>query len=809
MFVSTDSNCQQKVRFASILAVLSSSGMMSSSDLPITALTIRLQGSVQGVGMRPAICRLARQLGLSGQVWNDAAGVTIQAWGIAPALAEFIRQIPLQAPPLAQISRLDSNELDAPVSSREFDIVTSQAGAVQTSVAADAALCPACLAEINDPANRRYRYPFTHCTDCGPRLSIVTALPYDRHHTRMAAFKPCPACQAEYENPADRRFHAQANACPVCGPRLELVDQQGKALIDLDADVLTATAALIRGGHIIAIKGVGGFHLACDAGNETAVNRLRQRKQRYAKPFAIMARDLVMLAEYVAISALEQQLLQSSAAPIVLLPQQGKALAGAVAPADDKLGCMLPYTPAQHILLQDLSEPIVLTSANVHEAPPCITNQVALEQLQGIADYYLWHDRDISRRLDDSVLRVMAGQPRLLRRARGYVPQTLPLPAGFAAAPPVLALGGQLKNTFCLLQRGQAIMSAHIGDLENAAVFTDYRQQLDNYQRLFGFQPGLLAVDQHEAYLSTQLGRQMQLDLALPLLSVQHHHAHIAACLAEQGFDLGAAPVLAVVLDGLGQGATGELWGGEFMLADYFGYQRLAAFQAIAMPGGAQAMRQPWRNTYAYLQNYFDWRQLQRDYAQLEIMTFLNQQNLAVLDTMLAQQLNAPLSSSCGRWFDALAAALGICPAAVSYEGQAAVGLEILATPVFGAQRGQGYPYQRIDTADKLVLSWRPFWLAVLNDLNLGVAKPVIAARIHHGLAVAIAETVISLGNIGADTVVLSGGVFQNRLLLEELSGLLRSAGKQVLSPSLLPANDGGLALGQAAVAAAQYLAGA
>lgn len=767
---------------------------------------IRVRGTVQGVGFRPTVWRLAREFGLVGEVWNDGAGVTIRAWGASSALDEFIRQILLQAPPLARIIGIASSNLDSPADTDEFSIVASRTGEAHTSVAADAATCPACLAEVLDSKDRRYRYPFTNCTHCGPRLSIIRGIPYDRANTSMAAFEMCPACRAEYEAPADRRFHAQPNACPVCGPKLWLEDRNGAPCSEQSGSDAIATAAeLIRQGYIVAIRGIGGFHLACDAANQETVSALRNRKQRYAKPFAIMARDITMLEDYVELTPPERLALGDPAAPIVILAKQGKALADAVAPGEDKLGCMLPYTPLHHILMQVLDAPIVLTSGNRSDEPQCTDNDDAQQRLAGIADYWLLHDRDIVNRLDDSVLRVMDNQPRLLRRARGYAPQPLSLPPGFEQAPPILAMGGELKNTFCLLKDGQAILSPHIGDLENALVQQDYRRMLALYQELFDFKPELIAVDLHADYLSTQLGRQWTEQHAVPLIGVQHHHAHIAACMAEHGLAIDTTPVLGVAMDGLGLGDDGKLWGGEFLKVDYRQSVRLAAFQPLPLLGGAQAMRQPWRNSYAHLKSYFDWQALSEQYADLDIICFLNRQPLSVLDTMLAKNLNSPLSSSCGRWFDAFAAALGICRDSVNYEGQAAIGLETLAAPVFKSQRDQGYRYDWSCTIELQLLSWRPFWQGVMDDLRQGTALPKIAARIHHGLAVAISETALQLAeNIGCETLILSGGVFQNRLLLEEVSRLLRASNKQILSPAKLPCNDGGLALGQAVIAAAR-----
>ncbi|OQW75504.1 MAG: carbamoyltransferase HypF [Proteobacteria bacterium ST_bin11] len=762
---------------------------------------IRARGVVQGVGFRPTIWHLARRHSLTGSVWNDGEGVMIHAFGDAQDLSNFVQQIALQLPPLARLDRLDVDDLPG-AAPDEFTIVASRQNSIDTPIAADAATCPECLADIADPHNRRYRYPFTNCTHCGPRLSIVCSVPYDRLNTSMAAFPMCPHCQQEYDDPTDRRFHAQANCCPACGPTLWLEDHQGQTLAA--DDPIGRSAELIRQGCIVAIKGLGGFHLACDATNAGAVDRLRQRKRRYAKPFALMARDAAMVSRYASIGPQELSALQHRAAPIVLLPAQGEQLVPGVAPDDDKLGFMLPYTPLHTLLMQELDVPIVLTSGNISDEPQCTENAEAQEKLAGIADYWLMHDRDIVNRLDDSVMRLMDGHMRMLRRARGYSPEALRLPIGFERASNILALGAELKNSFCLLKNGQAIVSQHIGDLENAAVQQDYQQAVDLYNKLSDFRPDQLVVDKHPGYLSTQYGQTLSSNEAIELISVQHHHAHLAACSAEHGVGLDAPPVLAAIFDGLGMGENGEWWGGEFLCGDYRSCKRLGHFQPIAMLGGTQAMREPWRNTYAQLRHYFDWQTLQRDYADLDIMQLLVGKPLATLDTMLAKNLNSPLSSSCGRWFDAFAAALGLHAEQVHYEGQAAIAMEVLATPVFTKEQSYPQAWAVADDGSLAVLSWHGLWKAVLKDLQIGTDKARVAARIHHSLAAATVDVLNGLsGQTGANSIVLSGGVFQNRLLLEAVSEQLRQRGKTVLSPHCYPANDGGLSLGEAVIAAA------
>ncbi|MFU8789501.1 MAG: carbamoyltransferase HypF [Methylobacter sp.] len=763
--------------------------------------SIRVRGIVQGVGFRPTIWRLAKQQQLTGAVWNDAQGVMIHVFGNAENIETFIQQIPLQLPPLAKLDSLEVKTLDEPTQYDDFRIIASHSDdSVQTPITADAATCPACLADIADPDNRRYRYPFTNCTHCGPRLSIIRTVPYDRCHTSMAAFPMCPLCQQEYDDPADRRFHAQANCCPACGPKIWLENSHGQQL-DC-ADPLTQAAELIQQGYIIAIKGLGGFHLACNALNADAVNRLRERKRRYAKPFALMANDAAMIARYAHISAQENQALHDKAAPIVLLKAHGATLAPGVAPDDDKLGFMLPYTPLHTLLMQALDAPIVLTSGNISDEPQCTSNDEACDKLADIADTLLLHDRDIVNRLDDSVMRLMAGKMRLLRRARGYAPEALAIKMG--ATPKsrlkILATGAELKNSFCLLNNGQVIVSQHIGDLENAAVQRDYRNAIELYKNLYRFEPDHIAVDHHPGYLSTQYGQTLA---KANLVSIQHHHAHLAACLAEHGINLDAPPVLAAIFDGLGMGEHGELWGGEFLLADYKNCTRLGHFQPIALPGGSQAMREPWRNTYAQLLHYFDWQTLQHDYAKLDIIKLLNGKPLATVSLMIRKNLNSPPCSSCGRWFDAFAAALGLHSEQVAYEGQAAIALEILATPLFAAEQ----PYPQAWSINQSVLNWQDLWQAVLDDLNSGVDKANIAARIHHSLIAASVDLLNQLSRqTGTDTIVLSGGVFQNKLLLEGVSEQLQQQGKSVLIPQHYPMNDGGLALGQALIAAARSL---
>jgi hydrogenase maturation protein HypF len=786
-----------------------------SSGSVVLGERIRVRGLVQGVGFRPAVWRLARECGLVGEVLNDGEGVLIHAWGDAAALGRFVARLHREPPPLARIDAIERDPVTGPPGAGAgFHIVDSQYGSAHTGVVPDAGVCKACVEETLKPG-RRYRYAFTNCTHCGPRLSIVRAIPYDRANTSMATFAMCPQCRGEYQAPADRRFHAQPIACPVCGPQVWLEDGAGRVMTPPDAEDAVALAARwLSEGKILAVKGIGGFHLACDATHGQAVAELRRRKRRYGKPLALMARDLDMIRRYCAVSSDEEELLRQPAAPIVLLETGAEErVAEAVAPGQHTLGFMLPYTPLHHLLMRDLERPIVLTSGNLSHEPQCIDNDDARERLGGMSDVLLLHDRDIVNRLDDSVARVVAGRPRFLRRARGCAPAPLPLPPGFEGAPPLLALGGELKNTFCLVQDGQAVLSQHIGDLEDAATYTDYQRNLDLYLKLFQHVPARLVLDLHPEYLSTKHGRRWAERDGLAVDTVQHHHAHIASCLAEHGLPLESLPVLGIALDGLGFGVDGKLWGGEFLLADYRDFRRLGAFRPVAMLGGIQAIHQPWRNAYAHIAAFLGWSEYRRSFEQLELTRFLDGKPLRTLDAMNVQGINSPVASSCGRLFDAVAAAIGLCREQALYEGQAAMELEALVDEarLLGVAEPSGYPFAIDPDGGLLWLGFEPMWRALCEDLASAVPGSTVAARFHAGLARAVCDMVTRLSRPGDDrlfdTVVLSGGVFQNKLLLTLVDRQLQDLNFKVLSHGAVPANDGGLALGQAAVAAARACA--
>lgn len=737
---------------------------------------IRVRGRVQGVGFRPTVWRMARELGLSGEVRNDAEGVLIRVAGGSGAIAALLDRIRREPPPLAHIERIERSR-SAGVCAPGFRIVDSAAGTARTQIAPDAAVCIECAREVCDPTQRRHRYGFANCTRCGPRFSIIHSIPYDRAATTMAPFALCAACLAEYGEPLDRRFHAEAIACPTCGPRTRLSIEDA--------------AALLRSGHIVAVKGLGGYQLACDATDADAVSRLRAAKHRETKPFALMARDLEVIRRHCAVSVEEAELLAGPATPIVLLRATGDALPAEVAPGLRTLGFMLPTTPLHLLLLRDIDHPVVMTSGNLTDEPQITDDDEALARLGGLADCVLAHDRAIATRIDDSVVRVMAGVPRVLRRARGFVPAAIPLPPGFAAAPDLLAAGGELKATFCLVKDGAAILSQHIGDLEDARTFDDYRTGIAHYTALFDHVPIAIAVDLHPEYLSSKYARET----GLRLVEVQHHHAHVAACLAENGRPLDAAPVLGIVLDGLGWGDDGTIWGGEFLLADYRESRRVGTFKPVAMPGGAAAVREPWRNLYAHL-----------------LATGLKPDRPhALLDAMIRNDVNSPMASSCGRLFDAMAAAMDICRDRQGHEGEAASRLEALVFEETLLAEDDALAYSFAIELDSFpnpgCVDPRPMWHAVLADLNRGTPPAVIAARFHKGLALAVVAMTHAVAQYACfDTVALSGGCFQNVVLFEQTERRLRDAGFAVLTHSLVPANDGGLALGQAAIAAARLI---
>ena len=766
---------------------------------------IRIRGAVQGVGFRPMTWHLAHELGTKGTVCNDAQGVLIKIWIEPDSLSRFLDGLKERVPPLAVIQEIEvDDEPDKEGPPADFIIVESEGGTAGTQIVPDAAVCDSCCQEIFNPSDRRYRYPFTTCTKCGPRLSIIRSLPYDRSNTTMDEFALCPKCAHEYKSPCDRRFHAEATACADCGPQLRLFPQGADTL-----DAIGKCTELLRDGKIIAVKGTGGFHLAVDATNEQAVATLRKRKQRPHKPFALMARDLDVIRRFAEVSEEEEKSLTSVQSPIVLLTafDTKDHLASSVAPRQNTLGFMLPYTPLHKLIMANLDFPIVLTSGNRSEEPQCLADEEAKTVLAGIADYILTHNREITNRLDDSVIKVLGGSARLLRRARGFAPAGLPVNPNLLIDEQVLAMGAELKNTFCLLQDGQAILSQHIGDLEEAKTNLQFRSTLEFYRRLFSHNPSIVAIDSHPEYLSSKLGRELCEESGAELVEVQHHHAHIAACMAENGWFQAEQKVIGVALDGLGFGPDGTIWGGEFLLCDYLDFARIGCLAPVRLLGGVQSIRQPWRNAYSHLRSFIDRATLENKYGDLELVQLFERQPVDTLESMLKSGFNSPYTSSCGRLFDAVASAIGICASATTYEGQAAIELEAATERSSLIQEA---PYDlRITEGHEsglLYLDSTHMWTELLHDCKARIDPGAISARFHKGLANAIVKMVEAVRERYpcAQSVALSGGVFQNKILFELVEPQLRSSGFQVLTHRRVPSNDGGLSLGQAVVAAAR-----
>jgi hydrogenase maturation protein HypF len=760
---------------------------------------IAVQGIVQGVGFRPFVYGLASRLELHGFVKNRTGGVLIEVEGDVPSLDRFLLELASELPPLAQIDRM-SWDRQAPRGERAFRIESSETDAPgPIFVSADVATCDDCLAELFDPQDRRYRYPFLNCTNCGPRLTIVTGAPYDRQRTTMASFRMCADCRAEYEDPGNRRFHAQPTACPACGPQLQLLDAQGKQVESNDP--LAFFIARLRAGSIGALKGLGGFHLTCDASCEATVATLRQRKQRDEKPFAVMVRDLEMAKRYGSLSAPEEKLLLSPKRPIVLVQKRsGAGLAEGVAPGNPCLGIMLPYTPLHHLLLEAVGEiPLVMTSGNRSDEPIAFENRDALERLSGIADFFLIHDRPIHVRCDDSVTRVVDGTESLVRRSRGYAPQPIGLP--FDCPHPILAVGGQLKATFALGRGRHAFLSHHLGDLDQYDAFRAFERDILLYQELFAVEPVQIAHDSHPEYASTGYAQKRaplqngEVEERPFLIAVQHHHAHMASCMAEHQL---TEPVIGVTFDGTGYGTDGAIWGGEFLVGDYRRFGRVAHLRYVGMPGGDQAIREPWRMAVAHLRDAGD--------STGHFASRLPPATLRTIEKMLEKGFNTPMTSSAGRLFDAVAALAGVRQR-MSYEGQAAMELEWLATGV--AENG-AYPFEleavpdRANPEGRRVVDTRPLVRAVALDAARGTPAAIVSRRFHTTMVELIASVCDDIRrSMQVDAVVLSGGVFMNALLSSEANTRLTSDGFRVYRHRLVPPNDGGLSLGQLAIAAA------
>ncbi|NOY99273.1 MAG: carbamoyltransferase HypF [Chloroflexi bacterium] len=766
----------------------------------LAGLRIHITGIVQGVGFRPFVYGLAKRLALNGWVRNTSAGVDIEVDGDSAALDEFVRALRDEAPPLSRIDELTASP-QASNGFTDFEIVHSEAipDAFQP-ISPDVSICPDCLRELFDPGDHRYRYPFINCTNCGPRFTIIKDIPYDRPKTTMASFEMCPTCAAEYADPLDRRFHAQPVACPDCGPQVTFERSNLPTFQPVTGDgaVLEACSAL-AGGEIVAIKGLGGFHLACDATNAAAVRELRRRKLRVDKPFALMMPDMAAVERHCVVDEAERVLLESVARPIVLLRRRPDSpIAREVAPNQDTLGVMLPYTPLHYLIFDRRPRlpALVMTSGNLSEEPIAYTNDDARERLSALADAFLMHDRDIYVRCDDSVVRVVRREPSAagwhasvypVRRSRGYAPFPVKLPWD---APPLLAVGAELKNTFCITNRNYAFLSHHIGDMENYETLRSFEQGVEHFERLFRVTPEAVAYDLHPNYLTTRYALQRAERDNLPTIGVQHHHAHIAACMAEHGLD-GKRPVIGVAFDGTGYGEDGAIWGGEFLIADYQSCQRAAHLAYFPLAGGDAATKRPSRTALSLLWMLgMDWDE------RLAPAQDLCQEERAALRIQLERKLNAPLTSSMGRLFDAAAALAGVRQQ-VNYEAQAAIEFEALADP---HETGK-YPF---DGSGPEVLV-RSALESLVADVLGGVPTPVISARFHNGLAEMVRVVCNRLrAESGLTEVALSGGVWQNMFLLARTLDVLGADGFHVLIHRQVPANDGGLALGQAAIAVHQ-----
>ncbi|HEV2487325.1 MAG TPA: carbamoyltransferase HypF [Terracidiphilus sp.] len=771
---------------------------------PVQREALGVRGVVQGVGFRPFVYRLALEEGLAGFIGNDTDGVTIEIEGSRASLDSFLARLRSDAPPLSRIDSVTVREAK-PTGDTGFRIVASKVvGRVSTGIPADAATCPDCLRELLSPTDRRYRYPFLNCTNCGPRYTITGRIPYDRPQTSMARFKMCPACQAEYDDPANRRFHAQPNACWDCGPKLSLLSANGAAIPTTDP--VDTTIAHLATGEILAIKGIGGFHLSVDATNESAVMRLRQRKRRYGKPLAVMVRDLNAARAICDLTEAEEKLLTTTARPIVLVHRRsGGPIAPAVAPGIPWLGLFLPYAPLHHLLFADSRlQALVMTSANLSEEPIAIDNDEARVRLGEIADAFLMYDREILQRCDDSVTAIVDSAPQIIRRARGFVPLGVPLPLD---TPPLLAVGSHLKNVLVLARGRFAYQSQHLGDLENLAGLNFFRESLDHLMRTFEIEPETVVHDLHPGYLSTEWAKEWAREHGLRLIAVQHHHAHIAGCMAEHSIK---SETIGLSLDGTGYGTDGRIWGGEVLISRLDGFERFAHLEYVPMPGGEAAIREPWRMALGHLHH------AGFDVESLEILNLIGakQADARVLHRMIERGINAPLTSSCGRLFDAVAAVV-LQRTEVDYEAQAAIELEGLAvdepfeigeTPA----NGEATPYELELTGgnwsarDPMKISAAPLWRGLIEDIRAGLASPRTAAKFHAAVAKAFVRAAVQARTAtGISQVSLSGGCMHNRRLARLLHVGLEAEDFQVFQHRNVSPGDGGLSYGQAAAAAA------
>jgi len=747
-----------------------------------------VRGVVQGVGFRPFVYRLAQEYSLKGWVRNTSGNVEIEVEGNGGVLENFLSDLQTKAPPMARIEKVEAT-FYPPKGYTEFQIgeSLSREGQYQL-VSPDIATCDDCKKEIFSPTDRRFRYPFTNCTNCGPRFTIIEDIPYDRPKTTMRKFKMCPQCQREYADPLNRRFHAQPNACPKCGPSLELVDGNGNP-VDC-SDVIKTASDLLKVGKILAIKGLGGFHLACDATSDEAINTLRARKRRLSKPLAVMLPTLEEIEKHCLVSTEEKNLLQSPQCPIVLLrwKHSSSKISPTVAPNLKYLGVMLPYTPLHHLLLRETNLPLVMTSGNISEEPIAKDNDEALRRLGGIADYFLFHNRDIYARYDDSVYMV-EGTPQVIRRARSYAPYPVFLPF---RSKQILACGAELKNTFCLTKDEHAFLSQHIGDMENEETLGHFENTIQLYKKLFRLEPEIIAYDMHPEYLATKYALQLGSELGLSLSPVQHHHAHIVSCLVENKVE---GQVIGVAFDGTGYGTDNAIWGGEFFTADYQNFTRVGHLEYVPLPGGEVAIKKPYRMALGYLYSL-----LGEDFS-LEGLPIakVNPAELGIIKQQLKRGINCPLTSSAGRLFDAVSALAGV-RGEIDYEAQAAIELEMLAPDE--VSESESYPFSIVEHEGMRVVKLGELLSAVVKDVKNQAPAPLISLEFHHTMVQIIAEMCrLMARDTGITQVALSGGVFQNRLLLRLAIAALQKEGFNVLTHHLVPCNDGGISLGQAVIA--------
>ena len=766
-------------------------------------MELTVQGIVQGVGFRPFVYRLARTFAITGTITNTGQGVVIEAEGLAADLDAFLQALSEQAPPLARISSISARTIPASADRQTFTILESRNScATQAMIPADIALCDPCRQELLDPADRRYRYPFINCTNCGPRFTIVHTIPYDRPCTSMHAFPMCKSCQAEYDDPGNRRFHAQPNACAQCGPLISWHASTGEHL-DCDDEIIEAVKAL-KNGHIVAMRGMGGFHVVVDGGSEPAVALLRTRKQRKSKPLAIMVADLETAGRICHLSPMAITTLTSPAHPIVLLPKkETTSLAANLAPGMGEIGIMLPYTPLHHLLFATPGCPqaLVMTSGNRSGEPLCIGNDEAVFRLGHIADFFLLHNREIVTRIDDSVIRIMQGRPRVLRRARGYVPNPIPLTEPL---PPLLACGGGLKSTFCLVRDNMAFISQHIGDLANLESLDFYKESIYHFQELLETRPQLVVCDLHPDYLSSRHGHELERELGLPRLLVHHHHAHAVAVMAEHGL---REKVLAIILDGTGLGPDGTIWGGEILEVTRTDFIRRGCLAPLPLPGGDTAAEQPWRMGLAALYHTFGEAGLQPSRLPAALLGIAEEKRSAIL-AMMQSGFNSPLTSSCGRLFDAIAALLGIRLDS-DFEGQAAMKVEAFARQWQRTEGQKQRPKEPMEKNGLFIIDSSTFLEGMLHDLHGGKSIPELAMGFHTWLIDSLTITINRLAaDSGIRTVVLSGGCLQNRIIMEGLFEALEQDGFQVFTGEEVPVNDGGISLGQAVIGGLRYVSG-